>query len=180
MNILTIGASNSAKSINRKLANWAANQIEEAQVNLIDINDYEMPIFSVERMQEGIPEKAHAFKALIASSDGIVISFAEYNGSYTSGFKNIFDWTSVLDKPIWMKKPVFLMATSDGERGAALVLGIAKTSFPYQGANVVGVFSLPLFHANFSENEGITNHDLLAEFQSELGKFTDALKSVLA
>ena len=47
--ILSIGASNSETSINRKLAFWAASQVEGAEVHDVDLNDYEMPLFKVDR-----------------------------------------------------------------------------------------------------------------------------------
>ena len=40
-------------------------------------------------------------------------------------FKNIFDWISRIEKIVWYNKPMFLMSTSDGSRGAKLVLEIA-------------------------------------------------------
>ena len=89
--IVALGASNSKNSINRKLANFAAHQVADAEVNLLDLNDFEMPLYSTDREKEGIPEKAHAFKATLNASDGIIISFAEHNGAYTTAFKNIFD-----------------------------------------------------------------------------------------
>ena len=46
-NIIALGASSSKNSINKQLASWAASQILDTEVNLLDLNDYEMPIFSV-------------------------------------------------------------------------------------------------------------------------------------
>ena len=42
--ILAIGASNSQSSINRQLAKYTASRIEGAEMNLIDLNDFEMPM----------------------------------------------------------------------------------------------------------------------------------------
>ncbi|PCI64867.1 MAG: NADPH-dependent FMN reductase, partial [Gammaproteobacteria bacterium] len=75
---------------NKKLANFTAHQIENAQVTLLDLNDFEMPIYSIDRENEtGIPDLAHQFKKHLAEADGIIISFAEHNGAYTAAFKNI-------------------------------------------------------------------------------------------
>ncbi len=121
--IVAFGASNSSKSINRQLAQWASSQLEGAEVNLLDLNGYEMPIYSMDREQNsGIPEKAEQFKEALREVDGIIISLAEHNGSYSSAFKNIFDWMSRLEKPIWLNKPMFLLATSPGARGGKNVL----------------------------------------------------------
>ena len=111
--IIAFGASNSKKSINKTFANYAANQLENAEVILLDLNDFEMPIFSVDKEKaDGIPEPAQVFKKHILEADGILISFAEHNGSYSSIFKNTLDWTSRIEGKIWEGKSMFLMATS--------------------------------------------------------------------
>ena len=170
--ILAFGASNSRASINKKLASWAAAQIKNAEVNLLDLNDFEMPIFSIDRENEnGIPGEAKRFKSLIESCDGIVVSFAEHNGSYSAAFKNIMDWASRLEGKIWTDKPMFLLATSPGARGGATVLQSAAGSFPFNGGKVAGVFALPKFHENFSPEGGILDAALRAKFAEELAVF---------
>lgn len=52
MNVLAFGTSNSKHSINKTLAYYAAQQISEADVKLLDLNEFEMPIYSVDREQE--------------------------------------------------------------------------------------------------------------------------------
>jgi hypothetical protein len=52
------------------------------------------------------------------------------------------------------------MAASPGPRGGSSVLEIAKNRFPFQGAVVKGIFSLPNFNDNFDEKDGITNDEL--------------------
>lgn len=174
--IIAFGASNSKNSINRQLAKWAGDQLANVEVTLLDLNDFEMPIYSMDRENdEGFPKEAEHFKDLLNQSDGVLISFAEHNGSYSAAFKNIFDWISRIGKPIWSEKPMFLMATSPGGRGGKSVLETAKTSFPHQGGNVVASFSLPSFYENFDANEGIKNTDLLDDFSSQLALFSQAL-----
>ncbi len=46
MKILAFAASSSSASINKKLATYAANLVAQAEVEVLDINNYEMPIFS--------------------------------------------------------------------------------------------------------------------------------------
>lgn len=174
--ILTIGASNSRRSINGQFAQWAVKQIENAQVETMDLNDFEMPIYSIDRENEsGIPSLALDFKSKVKSVDGIVISLAEHNGSYTAAFKNITDWVSRIEKGTWADKPVLLLATSPGPRGGMGVLATAKMSFPHQGAKVVGDFSLPSFNKNFDELNGITDPKLLDTFMIELNNLSETV-----
>lgn len=179
MKIIAFGASNSRKSINKRFANWAAGQTA-IEYELLDLNEYEMPIFSVDREAEfGIHPKAIEFRNKLKEADGIIISFAEHNGGYTAAFKNIFDWFSRISSPRWMEKPMLLLSTSPGKRGAKTVLDVAVRTFPHQGARVIEYFSLPNFKENFNEEDGITNPILLSEFKSKLQIFIGALEKDL-
>ncbi|MCE7993366.1 MAG: NAD(P)H-dependent oxidoreductase [Roseivirga sp.] len=172
MNILAFGASSSSTSINQKLAVYTAQQIENSTVTVADLNDFEMPIYSSDREKAGgIPQLASQFKNLITQADGIVISFAEHNGSYTAAFKNLYDWVSRLEGKVWQGKPVLLMATSPGGRGGQTVLKQAVVSFPFMGADVASEFSLPSFHKNFDSESGITDQTLKVQFEEALQAF---------
>ncbi len=174
--ILAFGASSSKNSINKKLASWAAESMDNAEVNIVDLNDYEMPIYSVDKENDfGIPELALNFKKLIMESDGLIISFAEHNGAYSVAFKNVLDWISRIERDTWGNKSMFLMATSPGARGGQTVLEIAINRFKYMGGDVVASFSLPSFGQNFSEESGITDQELLAGFREQLQVFNDAV-----
>ena len=109
--LLIIGASSSRKSINRKLAVWAGKQFD-AELDDVDLNDFEMSIYSEDRQADsGIPALAHDFKGKIKDCNGIIVSLAEHNGSYTAAFKNIIDWVSVIEKELWEQKPMLLLST---------------------------------------------------------------------
>ena len=49
MKLLAFAGSSSKHSINKKLATYAAGLFENADVEIIDLNDYELPLFSVDR-----------------------------------------------------------------------------------------------------------------------------------
>ena len=159
--IIAFGASSSKNSINKQLATYTANQFENSTVEVLDLNAYEMPIYSVDNEKEnGIPQLAQDFYAKIGSADFIVISFAEHNGNFSSAFKNILDWSSRINAKTFQEKPILLLATSPGARGGSSVLDIATKRFPFQGGIVKGSFSLPSFYENFDAEKGITNEDL--------------------
>jgi NAD(P)H-dependent FMN reductase len=161
--IIAFGASSSKTSINKKLATYTAYQFENAEVEIIDLNDYEMPIFSVDKEVNGFPIEAQSFLDKIGEADLLVISMAEHNGAYTTAFKNILDWASRINGKVFQEKKILLMATSPGARGGKSVLEIAKDRFPRHDADVVGTFSLPSFYENFDETNGIINPDLKNE-----------------
>lgn len=167
MKILAFAASNSQKSINKQLATYAASLIKPAEVEILDLNDYELPLFSQDREAVlGQPELAKAFLAKIAAADALIISFAEHNGSYCAAYKNLFDWCSRITK-VFQNKPVVLLATSPGPGGAASVLASAVGSAPYFNAVVKASLSVPSFYDNFDMALGqLKNDDLTAKLQT--------------
>lgn len=162
MKIIAFGASPSKNSINKKLAIYAASLFENAEVEVLDLNYFQMPIFTVDIEKEiGQHELAKAFLGKIATADILVVSLAENNSNYSAAFKNIFDWCSRITGKVFQEKPMLLMATSPGGRGGASVLEIAKKAFPRYGADIKATFSLPSFDANFDVEKGkISNPEL--------------------
>ncbi|MFV5697994.1 NADPH-dependent FMN reductase [Flavobacterium sp. ZT3R17] len=162
MKIIAFGGSPSKNSINKKLATYAANLFENAEIEVLDLNDFQMPLFSVDIEKEiGQHELAKAFLAKIASANILVVSLAENNANYSAAFKNVFDWCSRINGKVFQEKPMLLMATSPGGRGGSSVLEIAKNAFPRYGAVIKATFSLPSFDANFDvENGKISNPEL--------------------
>ena len=172
--IIVFGASNSQNSINKALASYAASCIPSIDYRVIDLNDYEMPIYSIDKNMVSIPQQAHDFNKVLENCQGIIIGVSEHNGTFTTAFKNIFDWTSRLDKQVFKNKPMLLLSTSPGPRGASGALEAAKTIFPFFGGNIQGVFSLPNFTTNLVNNK-LVNEELNNTFLSELNKFTKAI-----
>ncbi|QBY03516.1 NADPH-dependent oxidoreductase [Thalassotalea sp. HSM 43] len=163
MKIIALAATSSSKSINKQLVTYAANLVEGATVEVIDINDYELPLFSEDREAKlGKPELAQAFFDKLGSGDAIMISYAEHNGSYTAAFKNLFDWTSRINMKVYQNKKMILLASSPGPGGAQSVLASASNSAPYFDGDVKGTFSLPSFYDNFDMQAGKINDDELA------------------
>ncbi len=173
--IIAFAGSNSKQSINKQLVEYTCSLIEEVSTEVLDLNDYEMPLYGIDREnEEGIPEAAKDLLNKISTSDGIILSLAEHNGAYTTAFKNAFDWMSRIEQKTFFNKPMLLMAASPGGRGGASVLAIAEQRFPFHNAKIVETFSLPFFKDNFSEGALVNmslNDDLkkaIAALEKEL------------
>lgn len=174
--ILAIGASSSKHSINRTLAIYVAGLVDGAEVTTLDLNDFEMPIYSIDREKnDAIPQLAKTFRRLIETHDGVVLSLAEHNGSYSSAFKNVLDWSSRLEGPLWGNTPMFLLSTSPGKRGGATVMQLASTYLPRMGARIVAQFSLPSFRLNYSEEVGLADSEVFNDFKKQLDAFRNVL-----
>jgi len=77
MKILVFGASSSRESINRAFARHAAYRLHSEvpsglEIEELDLNDYEMPIYSIDREREmGIPRAARHFFEQVGAADGL-------------------------------------------------------------------------------------------------------------
>ncbi|MEL6735187.1 MAG: NAD(P)H-dependent oxidoreductase, partial [Pseudomonadota bacterium] len=92
MKVLAFAASNSTTSINRALVGYAARHLQaihpSADVKFVDINDYEMPIYSPDRQNaNGIHPLSQSLFDEIGAADALIVSFAEYNGFVTAAWK---------------------------------------------------------------------------------------------
>ena len=170
MKVLAFAATNNSQSINKQLVTYATSLVD-AEVEILDLNDFEMPIYSQDREQNGgIPEQAQRFFDKIGQADAVVISFAEHNGSYTAAYKNLFDWTSRINMKVYQDKQVVLLATSPGPGGAKSVLGAATGSAGFFAMDVKGSYSLPSFFDNFDVENG----------EVKAGEHADALATIMA
>ncbi len=176
MRVLAFAASNSSVSINRQLVEYAASLAEGAEVETLDIHDYEMPIYRHDREEaDGIPQAAHDFLARIGAVDALIISLAEHNGAYPAAFKNLFDWCSRIGRDVFQNKPMVLLATSPGGRGGQSVLEFAVGSMPRFGAELIGHLSVPSFYDAFDSEAGrLKDSELDTQLRELVAKLTQS------
>ena len=122
--ILAFAGSARRDSYNKKLIRIAADaaKAEGAEVTLIDLADYPLPIMDEDVEKAGFPENATKLKQLFLEHDGLLISCPEYNSSITPLLKNTFDWVSrpQPNEPrlaAYINKVAVLMAASPGGLG---------------------------------------------------------------
>lgn len=170
MKLLAFGGSSSKHSINKQLATYAASLFNADETEILDLNDYELPLFSVDKEKLiGAPPIAKQFYEKIEWADVLVISVAEHNAGMTAAFKNIYDWASRQKKLVFNNTPLLLLSTSPGKRGGASSLEAAQISLKWYGGNIKATFSLPSFNENFDTEFGkISNKE-----------FDEALKEII-
>ncbi|MDQ0065887.1 NADPH-dependent FMN reductase [Chryseobacterium lathyri] len=176
MKILAFAGSTSSTSINRELVKFVLKDFQDEEINLIDLNDFTMPVFSVDLEKKGFPDEAHNFLKEIEECDIIICSLAEHNRSYSSAFKNVFDWSSRINVKVFQNKPMLLMSTSPGGYGGGNVMNTARTFFPQFAADIKDTFSLPKFYENFDLESGVINPDMLKELKDKIDNFKKEVK----
>jgi chromate reductase len=168
--VTCFAASSSRNSINKQLVTYAAGLVADADVEVLDLNDYELPLFSVDREAElGQPQLARDFLDKIQSSDALIIAFAEHNGCYSAAYKNLYDWASRIDAKVYKDTRIVLLATSPGGRGGQSVLELALAQIPRFGGEIRGSVSMPMFFENFDSESGVVkNSEIDAELKAVL------------
>ena len=148
--IVVFSGSNSSKSINQNLAVYAASLVKTSQVTVIDLRDFELPLYNIDiEESEGIPENAHKLKSVFDAHDGFIIALPENNSSFSVFFKNAIDWVSRIHMSFFDNKPIVLLATSPGPGGGKSVLAHAKTVLGgYMAGKVISTTPFPSYYQN--------------------------------
>ncbi len=124
--ILAFAGSTRKESINGKLLKVAvaAAQQAGADITLIDLADYPMPLFDQDlEASEGLPDGARQLKQLMVEADGFLIASPEYNSAFSPLLKNVIDWASraeAADEPplaAYRGKVAAIIAASPGALG---------------------------------------------------------------
>jgi NAD(P)H-dependent FMN reductase len=94
--ILAFSGSSRTGSCNQKMLNIAAEGARAvgAEVTVVNLGDFDMPLFNQDLEAAQFPEGALAFKKLLAAHDGILVASPEYNSAYSALLKNAIDWAS--------------------------------------------------------------------------------------
>ncbi len=176
--ILAFAGSNSSDSINHQLVKYTAGRIQEHEVRVLKLRDYEFPMFSKDHEKErGVPSNIRLIRGLIDEHDALIVSVSENNRMVSAFFKNIIDWLSRLDRKFLEGKKILLMSTSPGKRGGAAALDYSKEILTLFGGDVVESFSLPQFKENFDqEKQIIVNEVFDLGVQDVLTSFVQQIK----
>jgi NAD(P)H-dependent FMN reductase len=97
MKALVFAGSTRSDSLNRKLARFAASELERQgiEVTLADLRDFPMPLYDGDlEAESGLPGAAKSLKDLLRRHDVLVIASPEHNGSFPALLKNTIDWIS--------------------------------------------------------------------------------------
>jgi len=144
--ILFLAGSVRKGSINKTLASLAANMAEDAgaDVTLIDLKDYEMPLYNGDlEKEQGLPKNAKKLKQIFIEHDGFFIASPEYNSSYSALLKNTIDWLSrphkdnELPLSAYKGKVAALGATSPGALGGLRGLVVLRMLLGNIGVTVI-------------------------------------------
>lgn len=115
-----------------------------AEVTVIDLRDYPMPIFNADEYEKEFDANAARLQEILAAHDGLLIASPEYNGSIPGGLKNAIDWASrKSDKfgpvEVFKGKTAAIMTASPGSFGGIRCLAHLRGMLSIMFVNVLPV-----------------------------------------
>lgn len=185
--ILAFAGSARRDSLNKKLVGLASSRARElgADVTLIDLADYRMPLYDGDlEAEEGIPENAAALRTLMLEHDGFLISCPEYNGSITPLLKNTIDWTSrpaegVGRTAAYQGKVAGLLSASPGGLGGLRGLVHVRAILSGIGVLIVpGDVSVSGAHSAFAEDGSLSDPKLGARLDKAMRDLVETTRSL--
>jgi NAD(P)H-dependent FMN reductase len=175
--ILAFAGSSRRESWNRKVLEVAVAGAREAQaeVTVVNLADYPMPIYNADWHQEnGVPPAMLELRALMMASNGLLIASPEYNTSITPLLKNTIDWLSQDvngeggDAP-FTNKVGGLMGASNGGFGTIRALPHVSHMFANLGVLMLPVVAVPTVSKSFDESGTTMTNDRIKKRLTDLG-----------
>lgn len=120
--ILVFAGSSRRESLNKKLAQTAAQTLQQQGgiAMFIDLADFNIPLYHGDlEAEHGIPAEVQRLQNLLAQHQGLLIVSPEYNGMPTPLLLNTLDWLSRGSQGLsnFSGKPVALLSASPGGLG---------------------------------------------------------------
>ena len=180
--LLALSGSTRTDSLNKRLLRAVVDLVPagDAEVNLIDLRDYPLPLFDGDLEEtEGIPAHAMTLKQLFLDADALLISTPEYNTSLPAVLKNAIDWIS---RPVpdqtWLAgisgQVVGTMSASPGSTGGMSALAHLRQMFSNLGALAVpGFTACPNADAAFADDGSFAN-------EAQRGLYAGYMEQVVA
>jgi NAD(P)H-dependent FMN reductase len=138
--ILAFSGSARRESFNRKWLAIAVRAVREAgaEVTLLDLNEYPMPIYHGDlEDSDGLPANAAKLIALIQQHPGLLIASPEYNSMISPLLKNTIDWCTRGDDNPFTGKVAAVLSASPGMFGGVRSLKMAQALLQHLGAIIV-------------------------------------------
>lgn len=123
---IILGSTRTKFRLGERIAKWVmAESVKypEAEFELLDLREYQLPFFDEEHGPKGNPQRPVAenirkWISDIDNADGYIFIVPEYNSSPNAALKNAIDYLAFEMK----RKPVVLIGYSDGSNGGMYAL----------------------------------------------------------
>lgn len=128
-----------------------------AEVEILDLNDYQFPVFSERlRLTDEPNGEMLEFAEDVLLADGIIIVTPEYNGGMPASLKNAID----LLYREWKRKPIAIAGVSSGNFGATqVVTSLVFILWKIGACLVPAMFQVPKVNEAYDEHGNPSNKE---------------------
>lgn len=158
--ILAFSGSLRKNSYNSRIVAIAAEGARKAgaEIKLIDLIDFPMPILNPDDVENGFDQNALRFQEILNEHDGFLIASPEFNGSVPGGLKNAIDWASRANDrfklgEVFRGKHAAIMTASPGSFGGIRCLAHLRGILSMLQVHVQPTeIAVPFVQDKFAEN----------------------------
>jgi NAD(P)H-dependent FMN reductase len=180
--VLAFAGSARKDSLNKRLVRVAAGVARDAgaQVTLLDLDDFEMPVYHGDHEAAGgLPPAAQRLREAFLAHDALLISSPENNASVPAALKNAIDWVS---RPHagqnglvpYQGKVAALLAASPGALGGLRGLQHLRAILQTLGVLVITEqFALPRAHEAFDADGALAEPRQRASVEGVVRRLVD-------
>jgi chromate reductase len=171
MNIVTLGGSLRAASLNRRLLRHLSRHLSAQQHEVVSFEGEALrwPLYED---NVAVPEGARDLQTAMLKAQGVVIVSPEYNAGIPGHLKNVVDWLSTVSPSPWKDRPVLLCSASPGAFGGARAMLSWRATLANMGALAFPAsINVPLADKNLDE-EGVPRDPLTVDIlEKTVGAF---------
>ncbi|WP_319457816.1 MULTISPECIES: NADPH-dependent FMN reductase [unclassified Mycobacterium] len=169
--VLVLVGSLRAQSVNRQLADLAAEAAPEG-VTLVRFDRLgELPFYNEDIDNEDVAESVKALREVAGAADAALVVTPEYNGSIPGVLKNAIDWLSrPFGNGALKGKPLAVIGSSAGQYGGVWAHDETRKSFGIAGPRVVEDLKLTVPVKVFDGKHPRENADVAAALGDVVGK----------
>lgn len=170
-NILVLVGSLRAASVNRQLAEVAAENAPEGVTLRIFDGLGEVPFYNEDLDNDQAPASVVALRAAAAQADAALVVTPEYNGSIPAVLKNAIDWLSrPYGSGALQGKPAAVIGTALGQYGGVWAHDETRKSFGIAGPRIVEAVKLSIPAKLFDGKHPGENAEVVANLRDAIGK----------
>jgi len=169
--ILALVGSLRAASVNRQLAELAAETAPEGVTVTVYQGLGELPFYNEDIDNDDVPASVVALRAAAADADAALVVTPEYNGSVPGALKNAIDWLSrPFGNGALKGKPAAVIGGSFGQYGGVWAHDETRKTLGLAGPRVVEDLKLSVPFKTLDGKHPRDNAEVLANLRDVVGK----------
>jgi NAD(P)H-dependent FMN reductase len=171
INVLALLGSLRAASINRQLAELAAESAPDGVAVTVYDGLGELPFYNEDIDTDDAPAAVVALRTAAAQADAALVVTPEYNGSIPGVVKNAIDWLSrPYGNSALKDKPLAVIGAAMGQYGGVWAHDETRKSFGIAGARVVDTIKLSVPGRVLEGKHPRENAEVAAAVRDVVGK----------